>query len=157
MKRGFSFILLFSALFLCKQSLQAYSKSDFDKIVEFSTSLKNLEQSAFLENGKLLLLNGTVSNLQFLDKERESFKVMVEIVTGEWIGLEEVKSYNCYILFEGKEFFSVFPSRKPKNPSPEMIFLNERIILLAKGLPSTREKRQQGIWILSGLHIRHLQ
>ncbi|MQY76429.1 MAG: hypothetical protein GH155_02230 [Spirochaeta sp.] len=157
MKRKISFILLIPALLLCHQSLPAYSKSDFDKILEFSTSLKNLEQSAFLENGKLLLLNGTVSNLQVLDKEKESFKIMVEIVAGEWIGLDEVRSYRCFVLFAGKDFFSIFPSRKPKNPSAEMIFLNDRIILLAKASPSTEEMREQGIWLLDGLHVRQLQ
>lgn len=157
MQRKISFILLFPALLLCHQSLPAYSKSDFDKIVEFSTSLKNLEQSEFLENGKLLLLNGTISNLQFLDKKRDSFKVMVEMVAGEWIGLEEVRSYHCFVLFAGEEFFSVFPNRKPKNPSSEMIFLNDRILLLAKASPSTEEMREQGIWLLEGLHVRHLQ
>jgi len=157
MQRKISFILLFLAFLLCHQSLPAYSKSDFDKIVEFSTSLNNLEQSAFLENGKLLLLNGTVSNLQFLDKKRDSFKVMVEMVAGEWIGLEEVRSYHCFVLFAGEEFFSVFPNRKPKNPSSEMIFLNDRILLLAKASPSTEEMREQGIWLLEGLHVRHLQ
>lgn len=157
MKRKFSFVLLFPALLLCHQILPAYSKSDFDKIVEFSTSLKNLEQSAFLENDKLLLLNGTVSNLQFLDKKRDSFKIMVEIITGEWIGLDEVISYRCFILFAGEDFFSVFPSRKPKNPSSDMIFLNDRILLLAQASPSTLEMREQGIWLLDGLRVRHLQ
>ena len=157
MKRKISFILLFPALLLCYQILPAYSKSDFDKIVEFSTSLKNLEQSAFLENEKLLLLNGTVSNLQFLDKKRDSFKIKVEIVAGEWIGLDEVRSYRCFVLFEGQDFFSIFPSRKPKNPSSEMIFLNDRILLLAQPSPSTEEMREQGTWLLEGLHVRHLQ
>jgi len=157
MKRRFGFILLFPALLLCHQSLPAYSKSDFDKIVEFSTSLKNLEQSAFLENGKFLLLNGTVANLQFLDKKRDSFKIMVEMVAGEWIGLDQVRSYRCLVLFAGKEFFNVFPSRKPKNPSSKMIFLNDRILVLAKASPSMEEMREQGIWLLEGLHVRHLQ
>lgn len=157
MKRKFSFVLLFPALLFCYQILPAYSKSDFDKIVEFSTSLKNLEQSAFLENDKLLLLNGTVSNLQFLDKKRDSFKIMVEIITGEWIGLDEVISYRCFILFAGEDFFSIFPSRKPKNPSSDMIFLNDRILLLAQASPSTLEMREQGIWLLDGLRVRHLQ
>jgi len=157
MKRRFSFILLFPALLLCHQSLPAYSKSDFDKIVEFSTSLKNLEQSAFLEDGKLLLLNGTIANLQFLDKKRDSFKIMVEMVAGEWIGLDEVRSYHCFVLFAGEEFFNVFPSRKPKKPSAEMIFLNDRILLLAQSSAATEEMREQGIWLLEGLHVRHLQ
>ena len=157
MKRRFSFILLFPALLLCYQILPAYSKSDFDKIVEFSTSLKNLEQSAFLENEKLLLLNGTVSNLQFLDKKRNSFQIMVEMVAGEWIGLDEVRSYRCFVLFAGEEFFNVFPSRKPKNPSSEMVFLNDRILVLVQTSPATEEMREQGIWLLEGLHVRHLQ
>lgn len=157
MKRRFSLILLFPALLLCHQSLPAYSKSDFDQIVEFSTSLRNLEQSDFLESGKLLLLNGTISNLQFLDKEEDSFEVMVEMVAGEWIGLDEVRSYHCFILFAGEEFFSLFPSRKPKNPASEMIFVNDRILLLAQPSAATEEMREQGIWLLEGLHIRHLQ
>ena len=156
-KRRFSLILLFPALLLCHQNLPAYSKSDFDQIVEFSTSLINLEQSDFLESGKLLLLNGTISNLQFLDKEKDSFEIMVEMVAGEWIGLDEVKSYHCFVLFTGEEFFTLFPSRKPKNPSSEMIFVNDRILLLAKASAATEEMREQGIWLLEGLHIRQLQ
>ena len=102
--------------------LPALSRGDFDRVVDFSVTLKTLaavaEGKAPLPTGKMLLLSGTVSDVNILNKDERAFKVRIELITGEWIGLEDVKAYACYVEFSGPEFFKVFPARPPRTASP---------------------------------------
>ena len=56
--------------------------------------------------------------MNILNKEQATFKVRIELITGEWIGLDDVKSYACYIDFTGPEFFKVFPAAPARPPRP---------------------------------------
>ena len=98
--------------------LPALSRGDFDRVVDFSVTLKTLAAAAEgrtpLPTGRMLLLSGTVSDVTILNKDQATFKVRIELITGEWIGLEDVKAYACYVEFSGPEFFKVFPIRAPR-------------------------------------------
>ena len=81
------------------------SRADFDRVVDFSVTLKDLSAVADgrepLPSGKLVILNGTVSDVNVISKDEGSFRVRIELITGEWIGTEDVKSYTCYVDFTG--------------------------------------------------------
>jgi hypothetical protein len=151
------FILLLPA------SLFAYDQGDFDRIVDFSFTLKELNQlpppqvPAFLDAGKLLVLNGTVAAIRFIDNDEQSFQVEVELVSGEWLGLEDVRSYRCLVLFQGSRFFPVFPRRPPRNPSRELVSANDRILVTAKPLGKVSVGGDEALWLLEGLHVRRIR
>jgi hypothetical protein len=118
--------------------LPALSRVEFDRVVDFSVTLKTLaavaEGKVPLPTGKMYLLSGTVSDVTILNKDEASFKVRIEVITGEWIGLEDVKAYACYVEFSGPEYFKVFPARAPRTATPEVITLNSRVVVVCSPL-----------------------
>jgi hypothetical protein len=144
---------------LLASPLYAFDRQDFDRIADFSVTIKTLaglaEPGALA--GRLLLLDGTVASLQFLDPEEASFAVELELAGGEWIGMEEVKIYLCRVRFRGGEFFRIFPRRAPRSPAPDQILPNDRILVLARLAGRAVAGDGTPLWVLEGLRVRPLR
>jgi hypothetical protein len=136
----------------------AATRFEFDSVVDFSVSLKSLAAAAAgeasLPSGRLFVLDGTVSDLTVLDKEQGSFRARIELISGEWIGTEDVKSYACLIDFSGPGFFKMFPARAPRDPSPDMVFLNSRVLVVARPIGLTTSHQGEKRVQLEGIYVR---
>ncbi|HEY9594583.1 MAG TPA: hypothetical protein VHE79_08900 [Spirochaetia bacterium] len=151
--------ILAALLLLSATLLPALSRSDFDRVVDFGVTLKTLsaaaEGKAPLPGGRMVVLTGTVSDITIVNRERATFKARIELTTGEWIGLEDVKAYSCYVDFAGGEYFNVFPARAPREPVPGTIVSNARALVVGRVVgivdASNGEKRVllDGAWIRS--------
>jgi hypothetical protein len=135
MRRSFpSFAIVF--LLFGTTALFAVPHSDFDRIVDFSVTLKSLAAAATgavpVPTDRMVILSGTVSDVTILDSKEATFKVRVELITGEWIGTDEVKSYTCSVDFAGPEFFKVFPARPPRTATPGVIGSNSRVLIVGR-------------------------
>jgi hypothetical protein len=141
----------------------AIDTGDFDEIVDFSVTVKTLSQldeataTAYGLMDRFLLLNGTVTNILVLDANEESYLVQVELVSGEWIGLDEVRSYSCWVLFSGSRFAGVFPARVPRNPPPGVIEANQTVLIVAVPLQTVEIAEGETAWVLEGIYARPLQ
>jgi hypothetical protein len=124
-------------------------------------TLKNLaavaEGREQLPAGKILLLSGTVSDVNILSKDEATFKVRIELITGEWIGLDDVKSYACYIDFSGPEFFKVFPARQARTAAPGTISLNSRVVVIGSAVDVTGTPLGEKRVLVQGMHIRMIE
>ena len=136
---------------------------DFDAVADFSVTIKTLSRldeataTAYGLMNRFLLLDGTVTNILVLDKNKESYLVQVELVSGEWIGLDEVRSYSCWVLFSGPSFAGVFPARTPRNPPPGVITSNDSILIVAKLLQTVEIAEGETAWVLEGIYTRPLR
>jgi hypothetical protein len=92
-----------------------------------------------------------------LDSNEESYLVQVELVSGEWIGLDEVRSYSCWVLFSGSRFAGVFPARVPRDPPPEVIADNDKILIVALPLQTVEIAEGETAWVLEGIYARPLR
>ncbi|UCF99809.1 MAG: hypothetical protein JSV89_09785 [Spirochaetaceae bacterium] len=154
-----------AALFLLvwAPALFSIDSGDFDAVADFSVTIKTLSQldeataNAYGLMNRFLLLDGTVTNILILDGNEESYLVQVELVSGEWIGLEEVRSYSCWVLFSGPRFASVFPARVPRTPPPEVIESNDHILIVAVALQTVEIAEGETAWVLEGIHARPLR
>ncbi len=139
-------------LLIVAPSSQAIDRAGFDAVVDFSVTLKTVaaaaEGNTRLPANKLFLLDGTVSDITVLGKEPESFKVRIRLLSGEWIGLEDVKGYSCFVTFTGAEYSGMFPSKVPAN---------SRIIVLARVVGVTTTTLGEKLMSLDGLAVRVLQ
>jgi len=144
-------------LFVCVLS-PAASRSDFEKVVDFSITLKTLaavaEGKTPLSTGRLAMLEGTVSNVTILDKEQETFRVRVEIISGEWFGLDDVKSYTCLVEFAGPEYFKVFPAKAPRNPGPNVVVQNNRLVVIGRPFQVIKTPLGENRVLVEGLFLR---
>jgi hypothetical protein len=148
-------------LLLGATALPALSHGDFDRVVDFSVTLKSLaaaaEGKAQLPTGRMVVLSGTVSDVAILDKEQATFKVRIELITGEWIGLEDVKAYSCYVEFSGPEFFKVFPARAPRAATPGVISGNSRVLVVGRVVDVTTTPQGEKRTRLDGAYIRSIE
>ena len=160
MKRAALITLVAFFLVVLASALYGLEQDDFDRIVDFTITIKTLNQlqtAESLKADKFLILDGTVSNITIVQSDKDSFQVLVELVSGEWIGLEDVRSYHCTVLFEGSEFHAVFPSRPPRNPTASVITTNDRILVAARTLSTEINKNGELSCLLKGIHVRRLR
>jgi hypothetical protein len=141
--------------------LPALSRGDFDRVVDFSVTLKTLAAAAEgttpLPTGRMLLLSGTVSDVTILNKDEKTFKVRIELIAGEWIGLEDVKAYACYVEFSGPEFFKVFPARAPRTVTADVITLNSRVMVVCSPLDIVDAPQGEKHVRAAGTYIRAIE
>jgi hypothetical protein len=144
-------------LLACSSLLPALSRTDLDRVLDLSVTLKSLSAAAdgttSLPSGRMILLSGRVSDVAILDKEVATFRVRIELITGEWVGTDDVKAYSCYVEFSGPEYFKVFPARPPRKAAPGTVVLDSRVIVMgsAQGVTTTplgeKRVRVQGAYI----------
>ncbi len=148
-------------LLVCSSFLPALSRADFDRVVDFSVTLKTLAAAADgkapLPSGRMLLLSGTVSDVSILDKDEGSFRVRIELITGEWVGLEDVRSYSCYVDFSGPEFFKMFPARPPRAATPGIVALDSRVVVVGSAQEITTTPLGEKRVRVQGAYIRVIQ
>jgi len=145
---------------LAAAGLSALSRSDFDRIVDFTVDIKDLDRYVTGEkalperNPRFLLLEGTVSDIVILDKEEASFRVRVELLSGEWFGTEDVKGYACWVVFSGPELAALFPAKAPKNPGPGVVTVNKRLLVVATAREVTTNALGENRVLLDGIYYK---
>ena len=153
-------LLAVVTLALAAAGLPALSRSDFDKAVDFTVGIKDLDRYVTGEkplperNPRFLLLEGTVSDIVILDKEEATFRVRVELLSGEWLGTEDVKGYACWVIFSGTEFSKLFPVKAPKTPGPNVVTVNTRLLVAASAREVTATALGEKRVVLEGLYYR---
>ncbi|HVP19850.1 MAG TPA: hypothetical protein VMU36_12735 [Spirochaetia bacterium] len=161
MRRILPVLLTSIALAAAGQTAAALSRADFERIVDFSVTLKDLaaasDGTARLPDGRFVVLNGTVSDVNVIDKEQASFRVRIELITGEWIGTEDVKSYSCYVDFSGPEFFKVFPVRPPRTPEEGTVVIDSRVIVVGRPVEVTKTPLGEKRVLVQGIFVRTVE
>ncbi len=154
-------LLCLVLLLAAATGIPALSRADFDRVVDFSVTLKTLaavaEGKAPMPGGRMLLLSGTVSDINVLSKDDAGFRVRVELIAGEWIGLEDVRAYACYVDFSGAEFSRIFPARPPREPTPGVVALNSRVIVVGTPVDIVTSALGQKRVLLRGAYIRVIE
>ncbi|HTZ51841.1 MAG TPA: hypothetical protein VMF68_09290 [Spirochaetia bacterium] len=152
---------LVSVLLLAASSLPGLSRADLDRVIDFSVTLKSLataaEQGSALPQGKTVLLSGTVSDVAILNKDEAGFKVRIELISGEWIGLDDVKAYTCYVEFSGPEYARLFPARPPREPNRQLVTPNSRVLVLGRVVGVTADPQGARRVLVDGAYIRSIE
>ena len=81
--------------------------------------------------------------------------ILGKIVSGEWIGTEDVKSYSCLVRFSGPESFKVFHRRRPSRASAVMIPENAKVLAVVV-LVSPVELEKSTQWLTDVLYVRRI-
>ena len=139
----------------------ALSRAELDRVIDFSVTLKSLATAAQdgspLPVGKTVLLSGTVSDVNVTNKDPADFRVRLELITGEWIGTDDVKAYTCYVDFAGSDYARLIPARPPREGSRSLVTLNSRVIVVGRvvGITSTALGGKQVL--LDGAFVRPVE
>jgi hypothetical protein len=136
----------------------AQTRAAFERIVDFSVTLKTVSAAAaggaVLPADRLLLLEGSISEVVVLDDRPASWKVRIELMAGEWVGVDEVRGYRCWIIFAGPAYAEVFPAEPPDESSPAYLPPHARVLVLARALAPVVTPLGEKVMTLEGLAVR---
>ena len=83
--------------------------------------------------------------------------VTCDLVSGEWLGLEEVKSYHGLIQFEGPASFLVFNRRRPSTVPDLAIPVNRRALVVAMPDTVVQSPTVGKVWVYKALYVRSIK
>ena len=129
----------FAALFLVFLPLLIFGQTieDFNDVVDFDITLGKLARAAAVEDrealpNRLIIVDGAVASRLVIDANPETYMGQIELVGGEWLGVEEVVTYRCFLLLEGPRFADAIPARRSRIKNPDEIEMNSRIMVVAE-------------------------
>jgi len=128
-------VILFTLLFIVSYSLSAQEMLQPDELINFDASIQEIItmdpdiQDFFLNDPRYLLLDGYISSIDVSDGD--VYTVLVEFTSAEWKNETEIESSSCFVYFWGDQYREIFPTRPQRNPTPAVISINTRVILLA--------------------------
>ncbi|MDC7233263.1 MAG: hypothetical protein PQJ58_08515 [Spirochaetales bacterium] len=132
------FIFLFLLILVFPSFVPAQNNS-IDNLL-FSMTVKDLnelgkeELNSLAESGDWLLLDGSIAGMTLYSGKDEEYLLDVLLMQGEWMGLEEVRKYDCHLIFQGEKWREIIPDKTPRKPAPGQILLNARVLVLAQVL-----------------------
>lgn len=109
---------------------------EFDRIINFEDSIESLARlvraGAYdrIDVDRYYVLDGSVASTQVFNPEPESFQAVIELVSSRWVGLERIEAYHIYVLVEGPEYAERIPERMPRDPGPEIIQTNQKLLVI---------------------------
>ena len=130
-----------------------YDKAIF-RGINISAGLKEVLESEITSSEEIPFINRLL--LESVFSEIKKIEIQLEIIHGEWIGTEKVKSHKAYVIFNGVEAFKVFHRRRTKNNSIQWIPINSRILIIVKPEKVITLDSGYKIWQFIGKNIRKL-
>ncbi len=151
-----------AALFASISSLiVGQSIEDFNDVVDFSVSIRELSLAAAAGDvealpTKLVVIDGTVASRLVVDANPDTYIGQLELVGGEWLGVEDVVTYRCFLLLEGSRFANTIPARRSRTKHPDEIELNSRILVVGRLLGLFDMEDGTTVPVLEVYHIRRI-
>jgi len=114
----------------------ASTPEEFEQIINFEDSIETLaelvrsQQYDQIDVERYFILEGAVASTQIFNPDPEGFQAVIELVSSRWIGLEEIEVYHIYVLVEGPEYAARLPERLPRDPGPEIIQTQQRLVVV---------------------------
>ena len=155
--RAVAAFLFFVAPFMAvSQTIQ-----EFNEIVDFETTLKELYNAATAGQitaipGSFYIIEGAVASRAVVRTSQEDFLGELELIGGEWDGVETAYMFRCVIQLEGPEFYAAIPQRRSRTANPAEITLNSRILIVGKLIGLRDYAGGAPIPVLRAFHIRRL-
>jgi hypothetical protein len=158
MKRNAAPVLALLVALVAPVGLSAQSLSSLEKVMDLTATIKTLAEQVAAGNyeapAKFVILNGTFDSV--FETDEATGTVVIELVSGEWIGLEDVRSYHCLIRFTGAEYLKTFPATPPRNPGPEIFAKSARLLVVAAPYGVVELADGRLLWLLDGVYHRRL-
>ena len=134
-------VLFFSVLFICfaLYSLAA-DYSELESMINMDISLKELslstpdELDSIINSDRYIIIEGSVASITEIERSDNKLILDIQIINGQWIGLEKVEVYKCIINLTGKEWENRFPKRVSREPADDVVLLNSHILVIGKAV-----------------------
>ncbi|MAG13500.1 MAG: hypothetical protein CMN78_02770 [Spirochaetales bacterium] len=153
----------FLAVFICLPFIIfGQNPDDFNSVVDFESTLGSLMQAVVDNNpfalpDKFIIVDGAVASRVVVNGDADQYLGELELVAGEWIGVESVVRYQCILQLIGPEFAAAIPARRSRRANPNEIKLNSRILVVAKATGIRENADGEFIPVLRAYYIRSIR
>ncbi len=111
---------------------------ELDSPVNFSITLRELSRMA--ERGSdssevfesYVVVQGYISASTVITRTEEHFRASVDLVSGEWEGLENVRTHQSRFIVEGDEYRDRIFERPPRRPADDDIIPGREAVVIAR-------------------------
>ncbi len=150
-----SAVFFITALLVSAQTAaQAGNPVNFDLTLKKIYKMIEAGESHKINPNQFIVISGTVSAREVLNPDKDNFSGILELSSGEWLGVEDVAIYKCYVQLDGTEFAPMIPVRRSRRPKPEEIQLNEKILVLGKYLGYSEDENGIKYPVIQGIKVR---
>ncbi len=156
-------LLSFLIALLAVSVLPAASVSDFQGVVNFAMTLRDLDILASggnrdrVDTSRFIIIDGSVTSREVVSGEGEPFVGEIEVIQGEWVSLDNVQMYRCVVRFTGDEFSSLIPARRSRRRSETELQLHSRVLIVGKVAEFRTLADGSVIPVIEGKFVRILQ
>jgi hypothetical protein len=139
------------------------SREDFLETIALEVTLADVsmavEDMDALEAlaSRVLLLDGVASSITVYSTDPADYYVELELVGGAWSGLEAIEVYSAYIVFDHSGFENRFAERVPRDPPPELILRNDRVLIAGRLVSIAETPTGDLVPVLQAYDIRPLR
>ena len=150
------------ALLIAAGVLHAVDQAEFDEVVAFEHSLKSLALSV-QEDGeppvadRVLVLDGIVASVEVLSSDETEFRARVELVRGEWQGLEAIALYKAYVDVSGPRFRERIATGRTEGTQANMIRTDEPALVVGRVTDVIPDEDGTPVPVVEGFYLRPLQ
>ncbi len=106
---------------------------------------------------RILVLDGVVSSLAVYVDEEDEYYAEIELVAGAWQGVERVEIYRAWVVLDDPVFAGLLTERPPRDPDPNLIVRNNRVLLAARLVDLFVEEDGTAVPVLVAYDIRNVR
>ncbi|MFP4363608.1 MAG: hypothetical protein ACLFR1_07035 [Spirochaetia bacterium] len=155
--------LILVVLLLCSALFHIYAADidELQEIMDFTLTLGDLDEIVQnqeynqLSMDKFYLIQGSIGSIIVAERDPENFLAEIEIVNGEWVGLDEIRMYRCFVQLAGPDFAERFPIRRSQE-NENSIQLNQEVFVLVKVIGVAPLEDGGEALVLQGHYVRTL-
>lgn len=139
------------------------SREDFLETIALEVTLADVsmavEDMDALEAlaSRVLLLDGVASSITVYSTDPTDYYVELELVGGAWDGLEAIEVYSAFVVFDHPGFEGRFAERVPRDPPPELILRNDRVLIAGRLVSIAETPAGDLVPVLQAYDIRPLR
>jgi hypothetical protein len=121
---------------IAQEAREPVTSEEFERVINFDDSIETLAEQVRtqaydqIDVERYFILDGSVASTQVFNPDPAAFQAVIELVSSEWIGLEEIRVHHVYVLVEDGAYASRLPERMPRDPGPGVIQTNQRLIVV---------------------------
>lgn len=121
------------------QAFDPLNPVDFRAVYEFETSLSEIidriDDPTFTDrlfNEVVVVFDAVVSDVIVFSPDPADYYAEVEVVTGQWIGLEDVRLDRAIVFIADPALAGRVAERAPRDPDPDLILRNSKILVAGR-------------------------
>ncbi|TVR71781.1 MAG: hypothetical protein EA427_04010 [Spirochaetaceae bacterium] len=125
-------------------------------LASLTRAIENPEEWERLSN-RILLLDGVAASLAVYVDEADEYYAEIELITGAWHGVERVEVYRAWVVVDDPIFSGRLAERAPRDPDPDLILRNDRILVAVRILDLFTEPDGAVVPVLGAFDIRKMR